>query len=102
LELFLSLWIDGLDMESKRLEGRLLRAGQITNGESMWGANERRERPTSASTRARVVSIAGIEVLMVLVASLTFSVVLLWAKEKKQTVGSGSLNISPFWAFSLE
>ena len=41
-------------MESKLLEGRLLR----------WGASERRERPTSASTRARIVSIAGIEVLM--------------------------------------
>ena len=51
-------------MESKRFEGRVLRAEQITNGESVWGASERRERPTSASTRARVVSIAGIEVLM--------------------------------------
>ena len=51
-------------MEPKLLEGRLLRAGYITNDESMWGASERRERPTSASTRARVVSIAGIEVLM--------------------------------------
>ena len=30
----------------------------------MWGASERKERPTSVSTRARVVSIAGIEVLM--------------------------------------
>ena len=46
-------------MESKRVEGRVLRAEQITNGESVWGASERRERPTSASTRARVVSIDG-------------------------------------------
>ena len=30
----------------------------------MWGASERKERPASVSTRARVVSIAGIEVLM--------------------------------------
>ena len=30
----------------------------------MWGESERKERPTSVSTRARVVSIAGIEVLM--------------------------------------
>ena len=51
-------------MESQLVEGRLLRAGYITNDESMWGASERRERSTSASTRGRVVSIAGIEVLM--------------------------------------
>ena len=38
----------------------------------------------------------------VLVASLTFSVVAVGEGKKKQTIGSGSLNISPFWASSLE